>query len=189
MEIGDFIRSKMKEHYNDRTIRRVLPDTAKHLEFTNKADILSASEREPIEIPYDKVSITPTNTTLPTRDTQPNEVPGYFNIGPREFKIEELDQYNKDQLVEIIKTLHLNNYNLRAAVKIDDRENKELEKENDALKKEIAEIRRLPSNDALINTIDLLKRRVAELEKQLGQQQTTTKEGTKQPQDDWLLRK
>jgi hypothetical protein len=57
MEIGDFIRSKMKDHYSKSTIQRVLPKSAKHLEFTNEAVKMNASEREPIEVPADKVSI------------------------------------------------------------------------------------------------------------------------------------
>jgi hypothetical protein len=66
MEIGDMIRSSMQEHYSDRTIRRILPDSAKHPEKVRKkkdfADNLSANEREPIEVPADKVKVEPTIT-------------------------------------------------------------------------------------------------------------------------------
>jgi hypothetical protein len=50
MEIGDMVREKMKEEYSDRTISRVLPETAKHIEkirdTTRFADILSANKHE-----------------------------------------------------------------------------------------------------------------------------------------------
>jgi hypothetical protein len=60
LEIGNFIRSKMKDHYSKSTIQRVLPKSAKHKEFINKAVKMNAFEREPIVA--DNVSITPTTT-------------------------------------------------------------------------------------------------------------------------------
>jgi hypothetical protein len=65
MEIGDFVRSNMKVNYSLRTIQRVLPDTAKHIEHTgnhktsDEPDKMSGSEREkePIELPGDKVKV------------------------------------------------------------------------------------------------------------------------------------
>jgi len=63
MEIGRLVRSKLEEHYSQSTIQRILPNTAKHIEFTNKAVKMNASECEPIQLPADKVSIEPTNTT------------------------------------------------------------------------------------------------------------------------------
>ena len=66
MEIGDMIRSKMQEHYSDRTIRRILPDTAKHTKHASEHKTqpakMSGSEREPLEVPADKVKIEPAPT-------------------------------------------------------------------------------------------------------------------------------
>ena len=46
-EIGSMVRNKMKEHYSERTIRKVLPDTAKHSEKVRKfAAKSSANEHE-----------------------------------------------------------------------------------------------------------------------------------------------
>lgn len=77
--IGDLIRSKMQEHYSDRTIRRVLPKAAKHSEFANKADKMSASERKPLEVPADKVKVEPTNKSLPSPEVR--TVEGIENDG------------------------------------------------------------------------------------------------------------
>lgn len=59
MEIGKMVRSKMKEHYSDRTIQRVLPDTVKgsqgpkHGITSDKNDKMSDFERDNnnIELP------------------------------------------------------------------------------------------------------------------------------------------
>jgi hypothetical protein len=61
MEIGDLVRSKMKEHYSDRTIRRLLPDTAKQQQdhSKQKADKMSASERPPINLDDKDVKVEP----------------------------------------------------------------------------------------------------------------------------------
>jgi hypothetical protein len=64
MEIGEFVRYKMKEHHTDRTIRAVLPNTAKHQEkareqkdFVEKTST-NEHEKEPLELPSDKVIVT-----------------------------------------------------------------------------------------------------------------------------------
>jgi hypothetical protein len=70
MEIGDLIRAKMKENYTDRTIQRVLPASAKHIEHighhkeTAEPDKMSGSEQEieSIDLPTDKVTVTRSST-------------------------------------------------------------------------------------------------------------------------------
>jgi hypothetical protein len=85
MEIGDFVRSNMKVNYSLRTIQRVLPDTAKHIEHTgnhktsDEPDKMSGSEREkePIELPGNhKTSDEPDKMSGSEREKEPIELPG-----------------------------------------------------------------------------------------------------------------
>lgn len=46
----------------------------------------------------------------------PEEVQGHQNISPVEYKIEELENYDKNRLIEIVRTLHLDIDNLRYIV-------------------------------------------------------------------------
>lgn len=55
MEIGSMIRTELKKHYSDRTIRNVLPDTAKHQEKVRFAEKSAANERPPLEAPNAKI--------------------------------------------------------------------------------------------------------------------------------------
>jgi len=140
MEIGDLVRSKMKEHYSDRTIRRLLPDTAKQQQdhSKQKADKMSASERPPINLDDKDVKVEPVietqeepvttesirkiaenvlnlspnpqpNNNKTIEQPGPKEVQGRHNIAPEEYKIEELEQYDKPSLIDIIKLLDNNN--------------------------------------------------------------------------------
>ena len=72
MEIGDMIRSAMKDHYSDRTIRRILPDTAKHTEHVSKHKTqpakMSGPESQPLKMPADKGEIQPTNERSPVEE-------------------------------------------------------------------------------------------------------------------------
>lgn len=220
MEIGDLVRSKMKEHYSDRTIRRLLPDTAKQQQdhSKQKADKMSASEREPIELPGDKVKvedasgdISPEEQKLalqqyedtvakfkqqidPVKFQQeqeqksklveqpgPKEVQGIHNIAPEKFKIDELEEYDHDLLVGIVRYLHN---------KVQDRKIELLQKENATLKKENEQFKKLPNNDALYNRIDVLQKENARLNQQL-QGPNTTAGVPKEPnqKQEWLLGK
>ncbi|MGC1132843.1 MAG: hypothetical protein WA941_08470 [Nitrososphaeraceae archaeon] len=223
MEIGALIRSKMQEHYSDRTIRRVLPDIAKHTKHASKhktqPDKMSGSEREPINLDDKDVKVEPVAGTqeepvtaesirkmaenildLSPTNTQPNnktieqpgpkEVQGRHNIAPEEYKIEELEQYDKPSLIEIVKLLDNNN-----AVRVESIDklsavNGDLRLENTTLKKENEQYKRLPNNDALYNTIDLLKKENAELRKQFQGSNTTAGVPNEPNQkQEWLLGK
>jgi hypothetical protein len=191
IEIGGWIRSRMNGVYSDRTIRNVLPDTAKHQEKVRSAEKTSANERPPLEIPTAKVE--PTNKSLPSLEVrtvegiendgdimtdhrppqqqesiasanpstevkprelsqsqpepqiiqQPNktlreqpkhtEVQGYHTIAPREYRVEELDQYDKLTLIEVVKYLHKELTKIATTGRDIERH---LPEENDKLKKE-----------------------------------------------------
>jgi len=129
IEIGDLARSKMNEHYSDRTIRRVLPDTAKHIEKVREqkdfADNLSANEREPVDVPAGKVTVEPVieeDAAIPQSQPElqmeqpilalsaqpgPKEVKGRYNIAPEEHEMDHLEEYDKDLLIRIIKYLRV----------------------------------------------------------------------------------
>jgi hypothetical protein len=114
--------------------------------------------REPIKVPEDKVTVErferealeqPTVATIVTgpqpqlQQQQPNktlieqprptEVQGYHNIAPREYRVEELDQYDKGTLIEVVKYLHKEL--TKTATTGTDIE-RHLPEENDKLKKE-----------------------------------------------------
>lgn len=174
MEIGGLVRSKMEAHYSDRTIRRVLPDSAKQQQdhSKQKADKISASEREPtLEVPADKVKVESASdieegdpspeeqrvarqqyeeavahtkqqinpekfkqeqSSRPLREqSQSKEVQGIHNIAPEEYKLEELEQYDKPLLIEIVKLLDNNN-----AVRVESVD--KLGEANDNLRREIS---------------------------------------------------
>lgn len=98
MEIGRLIRQIMKTEYSDRTIQRILPDTAKHTEFTNKADKMSASA---FEIPA--VVIPPPSSKVLNNTVQEPSRPGKYNIAPNEYEIEKLDEYEPEYVKEVVK--------------------------------------------------------------------------------------
>jgi hypothetical protein len=134
-EIGFMVRTELKKHYSDRTIQRVLPETAKYQEYAskhkNKPDKLSGSEPKPIEIPPTKVSVEPIIKTEEHRPQQidsqqplrkstvelsqpqpqpqlepgPKKVKGRWNIAPKEYELEHLQEYDKELLIDIVKYL------------------------------------------------------------------------------------
>jgi hypothetical protein len=214
MEIGELVRSQMKEHYSDRTIRRVLPEAAKQKQdhSKQKADKMSTSERQPIEVPADKVSVEPITDVATEQPQQPETIPaanhsteikappselsqsqvehqiseskleqpgrgeiqGIPNIAPEDCDLRDLHLYDRDTLIKIVLWMderdEENPYDLlkfNEQVESYTRENADLRKENELLKKENEEYRRLPNNDALYNKIDIFKRELNDLDKQL----------------------
>jgi hypothetical protein len=121
METGDLIRNKMKKNYTDRTIQRVLPASAKHIEHighhkeTAEPDKMSGFEQEieSIELPADKVTVTRSSTEAePTqqKDVAPNGADKSASAKPPRFVIQEsedvwvqadnwsVDKFNIDDL-------------------------------------------------------------------------------------------
>lgn len=101
MEIGDLVRSKMEAHYSDRTIRRVLPNSAKQQQdhINQKADKMSAPERELINIPDDKVTVTPTSKVLKSPEVK--LVEGIRNEGPVAEELSELPKESETKTYPI----------------------------------------------------------------------------------------
>jgi hypothetical protein len=73
MQIGNLVRSRMKEHYSPATIRNVLPETAKHMEKRNKYALK--------------------NTASDHEDEDEDSTIWQFNA--EEFSIQNLEQYDK----------------------------------------------------------------------------------------------
>ena len=91
VEIGGWIRSRMKGVYSDRTIRNVLPDTAKYQEKVRSAEKTSANERPLLEIPTARVE--PTNKSLPSPEVR--TVEGIENDGDIVTDAQPLQQDSK----------------------------------------------------------------------------------------------
>ena len=94
---------------------------------------------------------------------RPNKLQGIPNVGPEEYNMADLHLYDRDTLIKIVLWLDERNeenthhlMKLDTPLEFDEKEISTLEKEiavlrfeNAALEKEIAEFRRLPSNDAI----------------------------------------
>ncbi|MPZ06622.1 MAG: hypothetical protein GEU26_09440 [Nitrososphaeraceae archaeon] len=164
MEIGSMIRTELRKHYSERTIQRILPETAKHTEHTSRRkaepDKMSGSERKPIEVPADKVTVEPVTdvATLPQQQEnrsiaaanpitcedrlsepqmeQPGlkEVQGVHNIVPEEYNLGDLHLYDKDTLIKLVQWLdERNEENTYDII--------HLQEENVVLKKQLDEVK------------------------------------------------
>lgn len=94
---------------------------------------------------------------------RPNKLQGIPNVGPEEYNMADLHLYDRDTLIKIVLWLDERNeenthhlMKLDTPLEFDEKQISTLEKEiavlrfeNAALEKEIAEFRRLPSNDAI----------------------------------------
>lgn len=99
-EIGDWIRERMKGNYTKQTISRVLPETAKNPKMDRN------------KIVNKKLTNENTNATNPTLTPEAEEHDeavqtqyGKFQIKPDEYLIEDLNKYDTDLLIKIIKHL------------------------------------------------------------------------------------
>lgn len=82
-ETGAMIRMRMDDNYSERTIRRVLPGTAKR-EYNANPDVTNEKDS-------DKMS-----------EAEPEAV---YQMNPQEYRSEDLEQYDKPFLCEIIRYL------------------------------------------------------------------------------------
>ncbi len=185
MEIGEMVRDAMKDHYTYRTIRNVLPNTAKHIKFANKAENISASEREPLDL-SDKVTV---------EETQFNTKGMGVAITDDSHKIEDISP--KAESIQLPEDIHNQIVDLQ-------RENKFLKDalthfkhDNSILLEQLKKYEQLPNNDALVNQIDELKKELQQVKQErdflnsvVDQQQQKPELPPKQePKKDWLLQK
>jgi hypothetical protein len=205
MEIGDLVRSAMKDYYTDRTIQRVLPKTAIHSKHIGKhksePDKMSGSEREPIDL-SGKITVQDTeeehnfkkgvgvaitddsdeiedDTEEITNDNGEPVRPKDLTISPEDYKLENLDYYDNDLLIRIVKHLDSRDEeNTNDIMKFDKqievlaKENKFLKEglahfkdQNNELRKEL-EVERSITLEAS-NLIEKLQQTIADLEGQL----------------------
>jgi hypothetical protein len=133
MEIGDLVRTQMKEHYSQSTIQRVLPKSARHSEkvreqgnfavkmTANEPVKMTSSEREPIDL-SGKVSVQDT-------ETGEHNFPAGMGVVITDDDIEEEQEQpipSNDALIGRIDILQRENAQLR-------QENEQLRKENQEL--------------------------------------------------------
>lgn len=111
MIIGKWIRKAMLEaEYSERTIQRMLPDTAKHIEHQTKQRY---QELEPDKMSGYDEAVTPDTVigTAPPIEQQgqppEDEAPtGYYQIPLEEFKIEDVEQYDRLFLIKVVQHLY-----------------------------------------------------------------------------------
>lgn len=124
MVIGDWVRGKMKDHYTDRTITRVLPETAKHMKHASK------TKDEP-----DKMSGSETETD--------EDSPIIWQMKPEEYLLPDVETYDKSYLVKLVKYLDSEYTKQKFYVdKVDDLQDKveSLQNENKQLKARIQKL-------------------------------------------------
>jgi hypothetical protein len=123
-EVWQRIKENLKDEVPKSTLYlwgdEELPGGAKKLTKPKKIPTLESPKQETKpELPnndwlYNRIDVLQReNATLkarqiPTAEEQPEpkEIQGVHNIAPEEYKLEELDQYGKDLLINIIKYLH-----------------------------------------------------------------------------------
>jgi hypothetical protein len=147
MEIGSLVREQMKEHYSQATIKRVLPKSAKHTEFTKKELKMSSSERDPLELPPEVKVEGNFNT----------EGMGVAILEDDNEELSHIPQGQKLQVIDEISTLCNQVADLKQENKFLKDGLQHFKDENASLRKRLEEYQRLPNNDALYNQIDVLK--------------------------------
>jgi cell division protein FtsB len=197
MEIGAMVRDAMKDHYSYRTIRRVLPESAKHIEFKHKEDKMSSSEREPLDL-SNKVTVENTEHQFNTKGmgvavTDDTEQADTNNI------ISNVLGVNVRHITEA--DLHKENSELRQENKFLKDSVAFFKNNNKSLRKKIEEYQKIPSNDALVNQIDQLNKELSQVKEEYEQlrqgnewlmnelEQLKPKQPKVEPKKDLLLQK